>query len=143
MKRLDPEANKVACVEGENLTDAMHIHERDEPRIMHFHAADGMGGNEALPFFVSGRRIRQKRENRFDFGVIVESSRKSTLRVCLRSDMCFRYRSPSFFRLAASAVAWLNRWRGMLINANRGLVARRLRKAGGRRRGIIYAMRRK
>ena len=34
---------------------------------MHFHAADGTGGNEALPFFIGRWRIQQKRNHRFDF----------------------------------------------------------------------------
>jgi hypothetical protein len=45
MKSLDSKASKIVGVERENSADARHIHERHESRIVHFNAADGMGGS--------------------------------------------------------------------------------------------------
>ena len=48
---FDFESSKIAGIEGENLLDAVDVHESDQPRVMHFRAADAMSGNKALPFF--------------------------------------------------------------------------------------------
>ncbi len=66
MKSLGSKASKIVGVGRENSADATRS-ERHESRIMHFHAADGTGGNEALPFFIGRWRIQQKRNHRFDF----------------------------------------------------------------------------
>jgi hypothetical protein len=57
MQNSDPVTGEVIGVEGENAFDPVHIHGRDQPRVMNFCAKHAMLDDQALPFRADRGRV--------------------------------------------------------------------------------------